>query len=143
MTGLLEVEDLSVAFTRRGRRDVRAVDGVSFSVAAGETLGLVGESGSGKSVTSLAIMGLLPKRGARVGGSVTFDGRSLLQLKQDELRDLRGRDMAMVFQDPLSSLNPVVPIGTQVTEVLVRHRDLHGGEARREAVRASRTPSGA
>ena len=132
---LLQVEDLSVAFTRRGRRDVRAVDGVSFSVAAGESLGLVGESGSGKSVTSLAIMGLLPKRGARVGGSVTFDGRSLLELKQDELRDMRGRDMAMVFQDPLSSLNPVVPIGTPVTEVLVRHRDLSGGDARREATR--------
>ena len=132
---LLEVDDLSVVFTRRGRRDVRAVDGVSFSVAAGETIGLVGESGSGKSVTSLAIMGLLPKRGVKVGGSVRFDGRSLLRLKQDELRDLRGREMAMVFQDPLSSLNPVVPIGTQVTEVLVRHRDLSGGDARREAAR--------
>ncbi|MFL6128735.1 MAG: ABC transporter ATP-binding protein [Mycobacteriales bacterium] len=132
---LLQVEDLSVTFTRRGRRDVHAVDGVSFSIAAGETLGLVGESGSGKSVTSLAIMGLLPKRGVRVGGSVTFDGRSLLDLKQDTLRDLRGRDMAMVFQDPLSSLNPVVPIGTQVTEVLVRHRDLSGGAARKEATR--------
>ena len=132
---LLEVEDLSVVFTRRGRRDVRAVDGVSFSIAAGETLGLVGESGSGKSVTSLAIMGLLPKRGVQVGGSVAFDGRSLLQLKQDELRDMRGRDMAMVFQDPLSSLNPVVPIGTQVTEVLVRHRDLSRGDARKEATR--------
>jgi peptide/nickel transport system ATP-binding protein len=132
---LLEVEDLSVAFTRRGRWDVLAVDGVSFSVGAGETLGLVGESGSGKSVTSLAIMGLLPKRGVRVGGSVAFDGRSLLQLKQDELRDMRGREMAMVFQDPLSSLNPVVPIGTQVTEVLVRHRDLSRSDSRKEAAR--------
>jgi len=132
---LLEVDDLSVVFTRRGRRDVRAVDGVSVSIGAGETLGLVGESGSGKSVTSLAIMGLLPKRGVRIGGSVRFDGRSLLKLKQDELRDLRGRDMAMVFQDPLSSLNPVVPIGTQVTEVLVRHRNLSGADSRREAAR--------
>jgi peptide/nickel transport system ATP-binding protein len=132
---LLEVDGLSVTFTRRGRRDVRAVDGVSFSVDAGETLGLVGESGSGKSVTSLAVMGLLPRRGARIGGEVNFDGRSLLGLKQDELRDLRGRELAMVFQDPLSSLNPVVPIGRQVTEVLVRHRKMNGTDSRREATR--------
>jgi peptide/nickel transport system ATP-binding protein len=132
---LLQVEDLSVTFTRRGRRDLHAVDGVSFAVHAGETIALVGESGSGKSVTALAIMGLLPKRGVRVGGSVAFDGRSLLGLKQDELRDLRGREMAMVFQDPLSSLNPVVPIGTQVTEVLVRHRGLSRSDARKEAAR--------
>ncbi len=132
---MLDVRDLEVVFTRKGRRDVRAVDGVTFSVDAGETLGLVGESGSGKSVTSLAIMGLLPRRGARTGGSVTFDGRSLLRLKQDELRDLRGKDLAMVFQDPLSSLNPVVPIGRQVTEVLVRHRRMNGTDSRREAAR--------
>jgi peptide/nickel transport system ATP-binding protein len=132
---LLEVKDLSVVFDRRGRRDVRAVDGVSFQVDAGETLGLVGESGSGKSVTSLAVMGLLPKRGATATGEVSFDGRPLLRMSQNDLRDLRGKDMAMVFQDPLSSLNPVVPIGVQVTEVLTRHRDLSGAEARREAVR--------
>jgi peptide/nickel transport system ATP-binding protein len=132
---LLRVEDLSAVFGRRGRRDVRAVDGVSFEVEAGETVGLVGESGSGKSVTSLAVMGLLPKRGVTVDGSVDFDGRQLLRLSQDELRDLRGRDMAMVFQDPLSSLNPVVPIGTQVTEVLTRHRKVSGVDARREAAR--------
>ncbi len=131
---LLEVSDLSVTFSRRGRKDVNAVDGVSFSVDAGETLGLVGESGSGKSVTSLAIMGLLPRRGATVGGEVRFEGRQLLTLRQDDLRDLRGKDIAMVFQDPLSSLNPVVPIGTQVTEVLTRHRGLNGAAARKEAV---------
>jgi peptide/nickel transport system ATP-binding protein len=131
---LLEVEDLAVTFTRRGRRDVHAVDGVSFSVDAGQTLGLVGESGSGKSVTSLAIMGLLPRRGVQVSGSVAFEDRQLLTLRQDELRNLRGRDIAMVFQDPLSSLNPVVPIGTQVTEVLVRHRHLSRSAAVREAV---------
>jgi peptide/nickel transport system ATP-binding protein len=131
---LLEVEDLAVTFSRRGRRDVQAVDGVSFSVDAGETLGLVGESGSGKSVTSLAIMGLLPRRGVRVSGKVGFEDKQLLTLRQDDLRDLRGRDIAMVFQDPLSSLNPVVPIGTQVTEVLVRHRHLSKSEASREAV---------
>jgi peptide/nickel transport system ATP-binding protein len=132
---LLEVDDLSVTFTRRGRRDVHAVDGVSFTVDSGETLGLVGESGSGKSVTSLAIMGLLPRRGATVGGAVAFEDKQLLRMRQNELRDLRGKDIAMVFQDPLSSLNPVVPIGTQVTEVLTRHRKLSGNDARREAAR--------
>ena len=132
---LLEVEDLSVTFTRRGRRDVHAVDGVSFAVDSGETLGIVGESGSGKSVTSLAIMGLLPKRGADIAGSVRFEDRSLLGMKQNDLRDLRGRELAMIFQDPLSSLNPVVPIGRQVTEVLVRHRKLSGADSRREAAR--------
>jgi peptide/nickel transport system ATP-binding protein len=132
---LLTVEDLSVRFTRRGRRDVRAVDGVSFSVDAGETVGLVGESGSGKSVTSLAIMGLLPKRGVQVGGTVTFGDRDLLRIGDDEMRDLRGSELGMVFQDPLSALNPVISIGLQVTEVLQRHRQLSAGEARAEAAR--------
>ncbi|MBG0833012.1 ABC transporter ATP-binding protein [Planomonospora sp. ID67723] len=130
---LLDVEDLTVVFRQRGRADVRAVDGVSFSVSPGETVGLVGESGCGKSVTSLAIMGLLPKRGVRVEGSVAFDGTELLALPPDKLRALRGRELAVVFQDPMTSLNPVVPIGTQVTEVLTRHRGLSNGEARREA----------
>jgi peptide/nickel transport system ATP-binding protein len=132
---LLDVRDLRVTFTRRGRRDVAAVDGVSFSVDGGETVGLVGESGSGKSVTSLAIMGLLPKRGVQVQGEATFDGRQLLEMDDDQLRSIRGRDIAMVFQDPMSSLNPVVPIGRQVTEVLERHRDLSGAAARDEAAR--------
>ena len=133
---LLEVEDLAVRFTRRDRRDVRAVDGVTLSVDAGETLGLVGESGSGKSVTSLAIMGLLPRKsGVKIGGKVTFEGRSLLTMRDDDLRDVRGREIAMIFQDPLSSLNPVIPIGVQVTEVLVRHRKLSGPDSRREAAR--------
>jgi peptide/nickel transport system ATP-binding protein len=130
---LLDVRGLSVAFTRKGRRDVRAVDGVSFTVDAGQTMGLVGESGSGKSVTSLAVMGLLPKRGVRVGGEVHFDGDDLLTLPPERMRDIRGRDIAMVFQDPMSSLNPVVPIGIQVTEVLHRHQDLRGDAARTAA----------
>ncbi|MBA3523658.1 MAG: ABC transporter ATP-binding protein [Geodermatophilaceae bacterium] len=133
MAPLLEVENLDVTFNRRGTAPVRAVDGLSFTVAAGETVGLVGESGCGKSVTSLAIMGLLPRRGVTVSGSVRLDGQELLTASNRELRDLRGRRMAMVFQDPLSSLNPVVPIGRQVTEVLVRHRDLRGDAAEREA----------
>jgi peptide/nickel transport system ATP-binding protein len=113
---------------------VRAVDGVTFSVRAGETVGLVGESGSGKSVTSLALMRLLPSRGVNVGGSVTFEGMDLLSLPGDSMRDIRGRDMAMVFQDPMSSLNPVLTVGRQITEVLRRHRGMQGDEAREEAV---------
>ncbi|CAN5212271.1 ABC transporter ATP-binding protein [soil metagenome] len=133
MPALLEVEDLSVRFGRKGTRPVQAVDGVSFSVEQGQTVGLVGESGCGKSVTALAIMGLLPGRGVRIAGDVRLEGKSLLGRSQRELRDLRGREMAMIFQDPLSSLNPVVPIGIQVTEVLVRHRQMKGDTARREA----------
>jgi peptide/nickel transport system ATP-binding protein len=132
---LLDVTDLSVVFARKGERTVTAVDGVSFSIDAGEVVGLVGESGCGKSVTSLAIMGLLPRRGVRVAGLAEFDGMNLLELSQDTLRDIRGRDVAMIFQDPLSSLNPVVPIGVQVTEVLERHRGMKGEAARREAAK--------
>jgi len=121
---LLEVRDLSVTFSREGRKPVRAVDGLSFTVDQGESVGLVGESGCGKSVTSLAVMGLLPRRGVSVSGEIVFDGRDILKLSDRELRDIRGRDMAMIFQDPMSSLNPVVRIGTQITEVLFRHRRL-------------------
>jgi peptide/nickel transport system ATP-binding protein len=136
---LLDVRDLEVVFRRRGRRDVRAVDGVSFSVEAGETIGLVGESGSGKSVTSLAIMGLLPRRGVQVRGQVDLDGTNLLTMPRSKLRDIRGRDIAMVFQDPMSSLNPVLRIGRQVTEVLERHRGMKGEEADAEAERLLRS----
>src|SRR5690606_34627686 len=131
---LLDVRDLSVVFKRKGTRPFTAVDGVSFSVEPGQTVGLVGESGSGKSVTSLAIMGLLPKRGAEVTGSVTFSDTELLTLSDKQLRDRRGRDLGMVFQDPLSSLNPVITIGLQITEVLERHRGMSRKEARSEAV---------
>jgi peptide/nickel transport system ATP-binding protein len=130
---VLEVEELSVRFTRRGEAGTQAVDGVSFSVAPGETVGLVGESGCGKSVTSLAVMGLLPRRGVQVGGSVRLDGQELLGARDRTLRKLRGADMAMVFQDPLSSLNPTVTIGVQVTEVLREHRGMRGKGAADEA----------
>jgi peptide/nickel transport system ATP-binding protein len=130
---LLAVQELSVVFTRRGREDVRAVDGVSFSVQAGEIVGLVGESGCGKSVTALALMGLLPDKGVVVRGRADFDGMDLLALDQRTMRDLRGRELGMIFQDPLSSLNPVVPIGKQVTEVLTRHRGMSNGVATKEA----------
>jgi peptide/nickel transport system ATP-binding protein len=130
---LLQVRDLQVRFTRRGRAPVRAVDGVSFEVAPGQVVGLVGESGCGKSVTSLAIMGLLPKRAVQVEGEVLFEGRNLLTTSTDELREMRGRDIAMVFQDPMTALNPVVPVGLQVTEVLRRHLGLDRASARAEA----------
>ncbi|WP_190819499.1 ABC transporter ATP-binding protein [Saccharopolyspora pogona] len=130
---LLEVRDLSVVFARKGEPPVTAVDGISFDVYPGRTVGLVGESGCGKSVTSLAIMGLLPSTGAEVSGSVNFDGTDLLQLPRRELDQRRGRDLSMVFQDPLTSLNPVVPIGLQVSEVVERHRGLPRKEAMPEA----------
>jgi peptide/nickel transport system ATP-binding protein len=131
---LLSVSDLHVTFARRGRLPVHAVDGISFEVEPGETIGLVGESGCGKSVTSLAILGLLPRRGAQVTGSVRFGGKELLKLSDAELREIRGRDIAMVFQDPMTSLNPVLTIGRQITEVLNRHFGKKGEEADREAV---------
>jgi peptide/nickel transport system ATP-binding protein len=131
---LLRVRDLTVTFRSRGRRDVRAVDGVSYDLAAGSTTGIVGESGSGKSVSSLAALGLLPSRGVEVSGTVEYRGRDLLTLTDRELRDLRGSEIAMVFQDPMSSLNPVLTIGRQLTEVLERHEQLKGEQARARAV---------
>ena len=121
---LLEVRDLSVTFVRRGEEPFTAVDGVSFDVSPGQTVGLVGESGCGKSVTSLAIMGLLPRRGNRVEGEVLFEGTNLLKLSDGEMSDRRGREVGMIFQDPLSSLNPVIPLGVQVAEVLERHKGM-------------------
>ena len=131
---LLDVRDLRVVFNRRGAKPYPAVDGVSFTVEPGQTVGLVGESGCGKSVTSLAIMGLLPRRGNRVGGEVLFEGADLLKLRPDDMRDRRGKDIGMIFQDPLSSLNPVIPIGVQVAEVLERHQ----GRSRQQALREAR-----
>ena len=128
---LLSVRDLAVTFTTH-QGTVRAVDRISFDLAPGETLGLVGESGSGKSVTCLAIMGLVPSppgvvEAARLG----FQGRDLLALAPEELRRLRGDDISMIFQDPMTSLNPLLTVGRQLTEVLETHR----GTARREARR--------
>ena len=118
---LLEVTGLSVDFpTDDGV--VHAVDSVTYSLAENETLGIVGESGSGKSVTSLAILGLLPKR-AKISGSVKFRGRELIGLSDQEMRHLRGRNIAMVFQDALTSLNPVFKVGDQIAESITAHRD--------------------
>jgi peptide/nickel transport system ATP-binding protein len=129
---LLEVNDLRTTF-RTDDGEVGAVDGVSFSVERGRVLGIVGESGSGKSVTSLSIMGLLPRRRTTISGSVKLDGKELLTLKPDELRQIRGDDMAMIFQDPMTSLNPVYTIGRQLEEAVRLHRSVSAREARARA----------
>jgi peptide/nickel transport system ATP-binding protein len=132
-TRLLEVEDLHVHFqTQRGV--VRAVEGLSFSVKRGETVAIVGESGSGKSVSALAIMRLLPRLTARTRGRVTFDGKSLLDLDDEAMRELRGRDIAMIFQEPMTSLNPLLTIGLQITEPLTIHLGMTTAQARARAV---------
>ncbi|MFT3876346.1 MAG: ABC transporter ATP-binding protein [Propioniciclava sp.] len=131
---LLSVRELSVVFGRRGQTGFPAVDGVSFDVASGEIVGLVGESGSGKSVTSMAVMGLLPPRGNRVSGEVLFQGTNLLGLSSRAMARHRGNDLAMVFQDPMTSLNPVVTVGMQVTEVLHAHRKITPKQAKEEAI---------
>ncbi|QIK68478.1 ABC transporter ATP-binding protein [Nocardioides sp. HDW12B] len=130
---MLDVRNLGVTFQVRGGQAVKAVDDVSFQIRPGEHVGLVGESGSGKSVTSLAIMGLLPKRGVRTSGEAVYGGRNLLDLSRRQLSGLRGKDIAMVFQDPMTSLNPVVTVGVQVGEIIERHFDLSKKDARRRA----------
>ncbi|MCD4535312.1 ABC transporter ATP-binding protein [Nocardioides sp. cx-169] len=130
---LLTVRDLRVEFGLRGQRRTSAVDGVSFDIRPGEHVGLVGESGSGKSVTSLAIMGLLPRRGVRTSGEIRYGDVDLMSLSRNEMSQLRGRDIAMVFQDPMTSLNPVVTVGVQIAEVISRHNDVTRKEARDRA----------
>ncbi|WP_174803373.1 ABC transporter ATP-binding protein [Martelella limonii] len=131
---VLSVRNLTTAFsTADGWRNV--VDGVSFDVDAGETVAVVGESGSGKSVTALSVMGLLPKRKARVTGEIHFRGRDLLKLSEEEMQNVRGNEVAMIFQEPMTSLNPVMSVGAQIAEPLRRHRGLPKAEARREAIR--------
>ena len=129
---LLAVDDLRVHFwTRRGT--VHAVNGVSFEIAPGETLGIVGESGCGKSVTSLALLGILPRAGRAVGGTALFSGRDLLTMSDGELRRIRGREIAMIFQDPMTSLNPVLTVGRQIREALETHFDMGRRDADRRA----------
>jgi oligopeptide/dipeptide ABC transporter ATP-binding protein len=131
MTALLEVTDLSVAFG-----DVRAVRGVSLTVEKGQTLAVVGESGSGKSLTSLAIMGLLPAQAMTIEGSVLWDGVDLFDLEPDELRRLRGEELAMIFQDPLSALNPSLTVGYQIAEMFRRRRGMSRAAAGERTVAA-------
>jgi peptide/nickel transport system ATP-binding protein len=131
---LIEIEGLRVVFHGDDGRTTNAVDSVDLSVANGATLGLVGESGCGKSVTSLAIMGLLPKDSAEVTGSVRFDGFDLLNIPGETLRDLRGDRLAMIFQEPMTSLNPSFTIGEQIIETIVRHRGGSRRQARERAI---------
>src|SRR5688500_16544939 len=132
-TWLLEVQDLHVHFvTSRGV--VRAVEGISYTVAPGEVVALVGESGCGKSVSSLAIMRLLAKPAGRiVGGRILFEGRDLLKLSDEEMREIRGREISMIFQEPMTSLNPVLTIGFQIMEPLLIHLGMDMRAARKRA----------
>ncbi len=132
-TDLLKVVDLKTHF-RTERGAVRAVDGVSLELARGRTLGVVGESGSGKTILSRSIMGLLPKKNVVREGHVYFEGTDILGYTQNQMRSVWGSEMAMVFQDPMTSLNPVIKIGRQITESLVHHLDMAKGEARETAL---------
>jgi peptide/nickel transport system ATP-binding protein len=131
---LLTVADLRVVFEGDRGSHTEAVSGVSFSLMHGRTLGIVGESGCGKSVTALSIMRLLPKAGTRVSGSVLFEGRELATLPEPQMRDLRGNRLAMIFQEPMTSLNPSFTVGDQIAEALIRHRGLSAKAARADAV---------
>ncbi|MCG8693334.1 MAG: ABC transporter ATP-binding protein [Minwuiales bacterium] len=134
MTALLEIEDLRTQFfTSAGT--VQAVDGISYTVEPGETVAIVGESGCGKSVGALSILQLIPDPPGRiVGGAIRFQGRDLLQASDQEMRDIRGRDIAMVFQEPMTSLNPVLTIGRQLTETLEHHLGMSRPDAEARAL---------
>jgi peptide/nickel transport system ATP-binding protein len=131
---LLEVENLKVIFHGDRGRTTHAVDCLDLTVRRGQTLGLVGESGCGKSVTALAIMGLLPKGAAEVSGRIRFDRTDLLTLSDREMRDVRGDRLAMIFQEPMTSLNPMYSIGEQIAESLIRHRGLSRQKARARTI---------
>lgn len=134
MTVLMEVKDLTTRFhTQEGT--VYAVNGISYTLNEGETLGIVGESGSGKSVQSLSILGLIPSPPGKVeSGSVIFRGRDLLKLSREEMRQVRGAEIAMIFQDPMTSLNPVLRVGRQITEALQLHLGMNQQQARERAI---------
>src|SRR6201993_715992 len=131
---LLSVRDLSVAF-RSGGRETLAVDRVSFDIAKGETVALVGESGSGKSITALSVMKLLPYPAAHhPSGSIKFQGRELLTMPEHKIREVRGNDIAIIFQEPMTSLNPLHTIEKQIREILLLHQGLNGATARARIV---------
>ncbi len=134
MSALLDVRNLRTEF-RTGAGLVRAVDGVSYTVDPGETVAIVGESGSGKSVSALSVLRLIADPPGRItGGQIVFDGRDLLSLSAAEMRQIRGRDIGMVFQEPMTSLNPVLTIGRQITEVLEAHQDADRAAAEKRAL---------
>ena len=130
---LIDIEDLRVSFFTPGG-EVQAVRGVSWFLNEGEALGIVGESGSGKSVSVYAIMRLLQHPGRVTGGSIRFNGTDILSLSEDDMRKIRGNDIAMIFQDPMTSLNPVYTVGNQICEPLKLHRNMKGKRARERAV---------
>lgn len=133
VANILEVKDLCTSFfTEDG--EVKAVDGVSFSVPAGKTLGIVGESGSGKSITSLSILRLIQSPGKIKSGQVLFDGKDLLKLSDKDMRKIRGNEISMIFQEPMTSLNPVFTIGEQISEVYRIHRNLSKKEAKEKSI---------
>jgi peptide/nickel transport system ATP-binding protein len=138
MSALLEIRGLRTSFpgsrSRRGAARVHVVDGISFDLDRGEVLALVGESGSGKSITALSILRLVPKPGRVVEGSVHFDGRDLLGLSVGEMRRIRGKRIAMIFQEPMTALNPVVPVGAQIVEAIRLHEPVSRAEARARAL---------
>ncbi|MDQ3906927.1 MAG: ABC transporter ATP-binding protein [Acidobacteriota bacterium] len=140
MTHLLEVKNLQTHFATRAGV-VRAVDGVSFYLDRGELLGLVGESGCGKSVTALSVMRLVAPPGRIVGGEILFEGADLLKLSDSRMRAIRGDDIAMIFQDPMTSLNPVYTVGEQIAEALRLHRGMGRKEAKRAAIEAMKEVS--
>jgi len=132
---LLEIDNLQTHFFTSGGT-VKAVDGVSYDVNAGETVAVVGESGSGKSVTALSILRLIPKPpGEIVGGEIRFQGKNLAFCTEDEIREIRGRDISMIFQEPMTSLNPVLSIGLQLTEPMMAHLKMSEAEAKERAVK--------
>jgi len=134
MSKILDVKNLQTYFYTRGGV-VKAVDGVSFSVEKGQTLGIVGESGSGKSVTMMSLMGLIPKPpGKIVGGTAMFQGKDLLTMPNQDLRKIRGNKISMIFQDPMTSLNPYLKVSRQLTEVLTTHSSISNKDARKKAI---------
>jgi peptide/nickel transport system ATP-binding protein len=131
---LLEVENLQTHFRTPDGGVNRAVEGLSFSVEAGETVAIVGESGCGKSVTSMSILRLLPEPPAKIAGAIRFDGQDLLKLSERQMRCIRGNEISMIFQEPMTSLNPVMSIGNQIGEALQLHQGMSRKEARSKAV---------
>lgn len=133
MSNILEVNNLRTSFfTKKG--EVQAVRNVSFKVGRKEIVGLVGESGSGKSITSKSIMGLISHPGKIVDGEILFEGKDLAKLDEKEMRKIRGNEISMVFQDPMTALNPLIKVGKQISEILIRHQNLSKNEAREKAI---------
>ena len=131
---ILQVQDLEIRYVV-DKEVIRAVNGISFSLAKGESIGLVGETGAGKTTTALGIMGLVPDPpGEIVSGSIQFEGEDLLKLPEKRMREIRGGKISMIFQDPMTSLNPVMTVGDQIAEVVLLHNDISKGEAKKKAM---------